>query len=74
MIVTILEASSERIQKMTSEGILVKIIPSKMTSEGILVKIISSLDWGNLDFLLNDRLARDQGDQHQLNRSVILNK
>ena len=48
--------------KMTSEGILVKIIPSKMTSEGILIKIIPSLDWGGLDFLLSDCLARDQGD------------
>jgi len=57
--------------KMTSEGILVKIIPSKMTSEGILVKIIPSLDWGDLDFLLSDRLARDQGDQHRVKHQFL---
>jgi len=59
MIVTILEASSKRIQKKTSEGILVKIIPS--------------LDWGDLDFLLNDRLARDQGDQHRVKHQFFDN-
>jgi hypothetical protein len=42
-----------------------------MTSEGILVKIIPSLDWGDLDFLLNDRLARDQGDQHRVKHQFL---
>ena len=42
-----------------------------MTSEGILVKIIPSLDWGDLDFLLNERLARDQGDQHPVKHQFL---
>jgi len=42
-----------------------------MTSEGILVKIIPSLDWGDLDFFLNDRLARDQGDQHWVKHQFL---